>query len=165
MDSVSKTIGMGTQAFFHSSMTYYNRHHASRKTGRTRIEESNYCYSVAEEEAFLKTDDSKKTDLHDTIAHICETKGVGHFRLIPFNELFEFFWASVKGHFFLFAELKTAIVFFYDAEYCKFIGPLYDSGVKFKKNDCIKRYSLYQKEAVVVDGNKLYGATKETNLH
>ena len=165
VDSVSKTIGMGTQAFFHSSMTYYNRHHASRKTGRTRIEESNYCYSVAEEEAFLKTDDSKKTDLHDTIAHICETKGVGHFRLIPFNELFEFFWASVKGHFFLFAELKTAIVFFYDAEYCKFIGPLYDSGVKFKKNDCIKRYSLYQKEAFVVDGNKLYGATKETNLH
>lgn len=68
VDSVQKSIGMGTQAFFHSSMTYYNRHQASRKTGRTRIEESNYCYSVAEEETFLTIDDSKTIDLHANIA-------------------------------------------------------------------------------------------------
>ncbi len=77
----------------------------------------------------------------------------------------EFFWASVNRHFFLFAELKTAIVDFYDTEYSKFIGPLYDSGVRFKQNDCIKRYSLYGKEAIVVDEENVYGATKETALH
>ena len=110
-------------------------------------------------------DDSRCDDLHATVTRICETKGAKHFRFIPFDKLFEFFWASVKRHFFLFANLKTAVVYFYDAEYHKFIGPLYDSGVRFKKNDCIKRYSLYMKEATVVEEDKIYGIIKETNLH
>ena len=64
---------MGSSSFFHSSLAYYTRHVKSSKTGRTRIEKSNYFYSIAEEEAFLleEADD----DMHQKIAQVCEQEG------------------------------------------------------------------------------------------
>ena len=65
---------MGSSSFFHSSLAYYTRHIKSSKTGRTRIEKSNYFYSVAEEEAFL-LDEADKNDMHDQIVDVCEREG------------------------------------------------------------------------------------------
>jgi len=58
-ESVQKKIGMGTQAFFHSSSKFYQRHKLCEKTGRFRIEESNYFYSVKEEKRFLGNDNER----------------------------------------------------------------------------------------------------------
>lgn len=82
-ETVQKTIGMGSSSFFHSSLAYYTRHVKSSKTGRARIEQSNYFYSVAEEEAFLldMTDD----DMHSKIVGVCEQEGAQYFRFIPFD--------------------------------------------------------------------------------
>jgi hypothetical protein len=49
-ESVFKKIGMGSSAFFHCSNKYYQRHRKAEKTGRLRIEESNYFNSVDQEE-------------------------------------------------------------------------------------------------------------------
>jgi hypothetical protein len=85
--------------------------------------------------------------------------------MISFDQAWDYFFQSVKKHFFLFAERKTAIVYWYDKETSKFIGPLYDSGPRFKENDCIKRYSLYNKEATIVDREGTYIMKKKTNKH
>ena len=71
----------------------------------------------------------------------------------------------MKKHFFLFADRKVAIVYWYDNETYKFIGPLYDSGPRFKENDCIKRYSIYNKEATVIDNDGISIYKKKTNKH
>lgn len=154
---------MGSSSFFHSSLAYYTRHIKAAQTGRMRIEQSNYCYSVEEEELFLTSE--LQSDMHCKIATICEREGAEYFRLIPFKDVWNYFFESVKKHFFLFADRKTAIVYWYDKETYKFVGPLYDSGPRFKENDCIKRYSLYNKEATVVnaEGTSIY--KKNTNKH
>lgn len=64
---------MGSSSFFHSSLAYYTRHVKSSKAGRTRIEQSNYFYSVAEEEAFLLDDTDNY--IHERIASVCEREG------------------------------------------------------------------------------------------
>ena len=69
-ETVEKAIGMGSSAFFHSSLAYYNRHTKASQTGRTRIEQSNYCYSVKDEEAFLLSEE--ETIMHHRIASVCE---------------------------------------------------------------------------------------------
>lgn len=68
----------------------------------------------------------------------------------------------------MFDERKTVVVYFYNSEVGSFIGPVYDSGPKFKREDCTKRYSIFGKQAIVVEGgaeqlNKAF--VKETNLH
>lgn len=162
-ETVQKTIGMGSSSFFHSSLAYYNRHTKAAKTGRTRIEESNYFYSVEEEENFFSIE--FQNDVHKKIASLCERDGTEHFRFIPFKDTWKYFFESVKKHFFLFADRKAAVVYWYDRETSKFIGPLYDSGPRFKENDCIKRYSLYNKYATITDGGGTYVMKKETNKH
>ena len=103
--------------------------------------------------------------MHRGLASVCERDGAEHFRLIPFKDTWDYFFESVKKHFFLFADRKTAVVYWYDRETSKFIGPLYDSGPRFKENDCVKRYSLYDKEATIVDGEGTYVMKKKTNKH
>lgn len=99
------------------------------------------------------------------VVDVIQTKGKDHIRLINFNDVWCTFWDSVKKHFFIFEERKTAIVYFYNDETCQFIGPLYDSGPRFKKDDCIKRYSLYQKDAVVSTLGQIRTEIKNTNQH
>lgn len=84
--------------------------------------------------------------------------------MIPFNETWNFFWDCVRKHFFVFENRKTAVIYFYNSETCDFVGPLYDSGPRFKKEECIKRYSIYNKEAVINDFGKESSFIKETNL-
>lgn len=71
----------------------------------------------------------------------------------------------MKEHFFLFEDRKTAVVYFRNTETGDFIGPLYDAGPRFKKYDCIKRYSIYGKDAVVNDKGKITKFIKLTDLH
>ena len=85
--------------------------------------------------------------------------------MIPFETVWDTFWEQIKEHFFLFEERKTAIIYFYNTETGDFIGPLYDSGPRFKKDDCKKRYSIYGKKAVVNDSGHISTFVKETNLH
>ena len=103
--------------------------------------------------------------MHHRIASVCEQQGSEYFRFIPFATTWNYFFESVKKHFFLFADRKTAIVYWYDRETSKFVGPLYDSGPRFKENDCIKRYSLYNKEATVVNSEGTFIYMKKTNKH
>lgn len=59
--------------------------------------------------------------------------------------------------------MKTAVVYFYNAETCNFIGPLYDSGPRFKKKDCEKRYSIYGRKAIINNLGEISTFIKETN--
>ena len=86
-------------------------------------------------------------------------------RLIPFVNVWERFWASVKRHFFVFEERKVAIVYFYNSDTCQYVGPLYDAGLRFKKDECKKRYSLFGKVATVCDEGNISEFTKQTNYH
>lgn len=70
-ETVQKAIGMGSSSFFHSSLAYYTRHNKASQHGRTRVEQSVYCYNVAEEEAFLSNE--ADDDMHNNIASICES--------------------------------------------------------------------------------------------
>jgi uncharacterized protein YozE (UPF0346 family) len=90
---------MGSSAFFHSSSKFYQRHQASLKTGRLRIEESNYFLSVADEEEFLNR---RSNNSVDAIARIIEQEGKQHIRMIPFDQIWSTFWSSVKSYYFLF---------------------------------------------------------------
>ena len=74
-ETVQKTIGMGSSSFFHSSLAYYTRHTKSSNTGRTRVEQSNYFYSVAEEEAFLLEEEDDDDNMHEKIVQVCEQEG------------------------------------------------------------------------------------------
>lgn len=74
---------------------------------------------------------------------VIEDQGKAYVRLIPFKQIWDTFWSSVTEHFFLFESLKAAVVYFHNTETGDFIGPLYDAGPRFKKNDCQKRYSIY----------------------
>lgn len=98
-ESVQKKVGMGSSAFFHSSSRFYRRHRNSYNTGRLRIEESTYLNSVEEEEAFLSSGDD---DILNQIIKVIETEGKPFVRLIPFDETWDFFWNSIKKHFFVF---------------------------------------------------------------
>jgi hypothetical protein len=118
--------------------------------------------SVEEEEAFLSSGDD---DILNQIIKVIETEGKSFIRLIPFNECWDFFWNSIKKHFFVFEDRKTAVVYFYNAETCQYVGPLYDSGPRFDKDKCKKLYSIYQKEAIVSDLGKESSFAKETDLH
>jgi hypothetical protein len=72
----------------------------------------------------------------------------------------------VKKHFFVFEDRKTAIVYFFNEETCDFIGPLYDSGPRFKIDECVKRYALFEKEAVIVESGQVPRSEwKETPEH
>jgi hypothetical protein len=86
-------------------------------------------------------------------------------RLIPFEQVWNCFWSSIKKHYFVFEDHKTAVVYFYNDETYDFVGPVYDSGPRFKKEDCIKRYAIVNKEVVVNDNGRLYSITKTSNLH
>lgn len=98
-ESVFKKIGMGSSAFFHCSAKYYQRHLKSEKTGRLRIEESNYFNSVEEEECFLS---SQQDNILDQIVGVIEKHGEMYVRFIPFDKVWSTFWDSVKEHFFFF---------------------------------------------------------------
>jgi hypothetical protein len=85
-------------------------------------------------------------------------------RLIPFESVWNCFWSSIKKHYFIFEDRKTAITYFYNDETYDFVGPAYDSGPRFKKNDCVKRYSISGKEAIVSDNGNVYNVVKEKSL-
>ncbi len=161
-DAVQKKIGMGTSAFFHCSSRFFQRHQKSRHTGRLRIEESTYLGSVEEETAFLE---SSEDDLLRQVVNILETKGQAHIRHVPFDHVWKHFWSSVNKHFFVIEERKIAVVYFYNAETCQFIGPLYDSGPRFKTKDCCKRYSIEGKQAIVSDHGRIGELMKTNNVH
>jgi hypothetical protein len=99
------------------------------------------------------------------VVDVIERKGKSYIRLIPFDVIWSTFWNSVKKHFFVFEDRKTAIVYFYNDETYQFVGPLYDSGPRFKKDDCIKRYSLFNKEAIVSCLGQLSTKIKCTSQH
>lgn len=139
-EAVPKKVGMNTKALFHGSSESYHKHRKSYSTGRLRVEESACINSVAEEESYLLQDND---DILNQVIGIIEGKGKQHIRLIPFDKSWFAFWKAVKKHFFIFENRKTAITYFYNDETCQFIGPLYDSGPRFKKEDCVKRYSLF----------------------
>jgi hypothetical protein len=148
---------MGTSAFFHCSSRFFQRHQRSAKTGCTRFEESTLINSVAEEEAFFN---STEDDLIDQAVQVLRTKGSSYVRSIPFDKVWERFWGSVKEHYFVFEERKVAIVYFFNSETSKYIGPLYDSGPRFRKEECTKRYSLFGKTATVCDQGRISKFTK-----
>ena len=79
----------------------------------------------------------------DEVVKVIEDEGKAFIRFIPFACVWNTFWDSVKEHFFLFEDRKVAIVYFYNTETTDFIAPLYDSGPRFKRNDCKKRYSIF----------------------
>jgi hypothetical protein len=56
-------------------------------------------------------------------------------------------------------------VYFYNDETYDFVGPVYDSGPRFKKDDCIKWYAVVGKEAIVNDDGNIYAVSKETRLN
>ena len=84
----------------------------------------------------------------DEVVKVIEDEGKAFVRFISFVCVWNTFWSSVKEHFFLFEDRKVAIVYFYNTETTDFIGPLYDAGPRFKRDDCKKRYSVFLKAAV-----------------
>lgn len=108
---------------------------------------------------------SAEDDIFEKIIGVLKTTGKGSFRFIPFDKVWNKFWDSVKKHFFIFEDRKTAVVYFYNDETSDFIGPLYDSGPRFKKEDCKKRYTICGKEAIVIDEGNVCHFMKDTPLH
>jgi hypothetical protein len=96
---------------------------------------------------------------------IIEQKGSEYVRMIPFEIVWNTFWKHIKEHFFLFEKRKAAVIYFHNTETGDFIGPLYDSGPRFNKEDCKKRYSICGKKAVVNDLCQISTFVKATNLH
>ena len=86
------------------------------------------------------------------VTRVIEENGKAHVRLIPFGNVWQTFWGLIKEHFFLFEQSKVGVVYFHNIETGDFIGPIYDAGIRFKKDECKKRYSVFGKEAVVVEG-------------
>jgi hypothetical protein len=72
VESAPKRIGMGSAAFFHCSSRFYNRHRKSYQTGRLRVEESTYFYSVDEEEEYLS---DSSADVLNKVLRVVEEKG------------------------------------------------------------------------------------------
>ena len=70
-------------------------------------------------------------DIFEKVTKVIEIMGKKHIRFIPFDHVWYHFFDSVKKHFFIFEDRKTAIVYFYNDETCDFVGPLYDSGPRF----------------------------------
>ena len=85
-----------------------------------RIEHSRFIQSIDEERRFLKSEEGDKIDL---ICDIIRTNAESFVRTIPFCDVWNTYWKSIKHQFFLFNEQKAAVVYFYDNETCKFIGP------------------------------------------
>jgi hypothetical protein len=98
------------------------------------------------------------------MVRVIEEKGSDYVRMIPFETVWDTFWNQIKEHFFIFDDRKAAIIYFHNLETGDFIGPLYDNGPRFKKDDCMKRYSIYGKLAVVNDSGHISTFVKETNL-
>lgn len=74
-----------------------------------------------------------------------EVNGKSYIRFIPFDKVWNTFWRSIKEHFFLFENRKVAIIYFHNVETSDFVGPTYDAGPRFNKEDCKKKYSIYLK--------------------
>ncbi len=87
---------------------------------------------------------------------------------MPIASVWNAYFAAIAKHFFVFRAHKGAVVYWYDTETCKFIGPLFDRGSKFDEEKCKKLYSVINKQATV---NKSTTQeieeefTKTTNLH
>ena len=65
----------------------------------------------------------------------------------------------------MFENRKAAVVYFYNSETSQYIGPLFETGPRFDKEACKKRYSIYGKEAIESDLGKESSFKKETDLH
>lgn len=80
-----------------------------------RLEESTYINSIADETNFFNKDDD---DIFSKILQVIETTGKKYIRFIPFDEMWNKFWDSIKKHFFVFENMKAAVVYFYNSETC-----------------------------------------------
>ena len=98
--SVKQTIGMGASPFFHGSAYYFNKNCEAKDTSRLRVEHSRFFKSITEEQSFLLDDDS--SDKCDEVCEILNDNAEHFVRQIPFGDVWEAFWGSVKEHFFMF---------------------------------------------------------------
>lgn len=136
-------LGMGTTPFFHGSTNSFQKNRDTIDTSRLRIEYSRFFKSIEEEQMFLL--DHSESDRCNEVRAILE-KNAHHFvRLIPFAEVWKAFWSSIKEHLFVFEKFKVAVVYFYDSELLKFIGPLADVQSNFDREKCMKLYSIQGK--------------------
>ena len=117
-------IGMGMTPFFHGSTDSFQKSCETADTSRLRVEYTRFFKSIEEEQIFLS--DFTETDKCDEISGILENNAHHFVRLIPFAEVWNAYWSSIKEHLFVFQQFKVAIVYFYDDELCKFVGPLAD---------------------------------------
>ena len=66
---------------------------------------------------------SEEGDKCDLIRDIISTNAESFVRTIPFCDVWNTYWESIKHNLFIFNEQKAAVVYFYDDETYKFIGP------------------------------------------
>jgi uncharacterized protein YozE (UPF0346 family) len=85
---------MGTAAFFHGSVWNFQNNCEAKDTSRLRIEHSRFFKSISEEESYLQ--DNDESDRFDEICQTLEANAYHFIRLIPFIDVWNAFWGSVK---------------------------------------------------------------------
>ena len=90
---------------------------------------------------------SEEGDKCDLIRDIISTNAESFVRMIPFHDVWNTYWESIKYNLFLFNEQKAAVVYFYDDETYKFIGPTANIQSGFDRSKCMTLYSVIGKSA------------------
>ena len=92
--------------------------------------------------------------------------GTEFIKEIPFETVWNTFWAAPKAHIFVEESHKAAIVYAYNLETKQYIGGLLDITQKKDLDLFHKEHSIFNREALVMRGGKVVERfVKEENKH